>query len=34
MYRVNWISQEEGALAAGIYRKPDAVSSPLKFEYD
>jgi hypothetical protein len=34
LYRVNWISQEEGAIAAGMYRKPDAVSSPLKFEYE
>jgi len=34
LYRVNWISQEDGALAAGIYRNPDAVGLPLKFEYD
>jgi hypothetical protein len=34
IYRVNWISQEEGSLAAGAYRRPDAVSAPLKFEYD
>ena len=34
LYRVNWISQEDGALAAGAYRHPDAVSAPLKFEYD
>jgi hypothetical protein len=34
LYRVNWISQEEGAIAAGTYRKPDAMSSPLKFEYE
>ena len=33
-YRVNWISQEASAMAAGVYRHPDAVSSPLKFEYD
>jgi hypothetical protein len=33
-YRVNWISQEASALAAGVYRHPDAVSSALKFEYD
>jgi hypothetical protein len=33
-YRVNWISQEASAVAAGVYRHPDAVSSPLKFEYD
>ena len=34
IYRVNWISQEESSLAAGAYRHPDAVSAPLKFEYD
>ena len=34
LYRVNWISQEDGALAAGAYRHPDTVSAPLKFEYD
>jgi hypothetical protein len=34
IYRVNWISQEEGSLAAGAYRHPDAVSAALKFEYD
>jgi hypothetical protein len=34
IYRVNWISQEEGSVAAGAYRHPDAVSAPLKFEYD
>ena len=34
LYRVNWISQEEGSLAAGAYRRPDTVSAPLKFEYD
>lgn len=33
-YRVNWISQEAASMAAGVYRHPDAVSSPLKFEYD
>jgi hypothetical protein len=33
-YRVNWISQEASAMAAGVYRHPDAVSSALKFEYD
>jgi len=31
---VNWVSQETAALAAGVYRHPDAVSAPLKFEYD
>jgi hypothetical protein len=34
LYRVNWISQEEGSLAAGAYRRPDTVTAPLKFEYD
>jgi hypothetical protein len=34
LYRVNWISQEQAALAAGTYRNSDAVSSPLKFEYE
>jgi hypothetical protein len=33
-YRVNWISQDENALAAGRYRNPDAVSAPLKFDVD
>jgi len=34
LYRVNWISQDESALAAGRYRNPDAVSAPLKFDVD
>ena len=34
IYRVNWISQEDQALAAGAYRRPDTVSAALKFEYD
>jgi hypothetical protein len=34
LYRVNWISQEEAAIAAATYRSPDAVRDPLKFEYD
>jgi hypothetical protein len=34
LYRVNWISQEEAAIAAGTYRNPDAVRDPLRFEYD
>jgi hypothetical protein len=34
LYRVNWISQEEAAIAAGTYRNPDTVRDPLKFEYD
>ena len=34
IYRVNWVSQEQNAMAAGTYRSPDAVSAPLKFAYD
>jgi hypothetical protein len=33
LYRVNWISQDEGALAAGVVRHPDAITAPLKFDY-
>lgn len=33
-YRVNWISQQSNAMAAGAYRNPDSVSASLKFEYD
>jgi hypothetical protein len=34
LYRVNWVSLEAAQVAAGVYRHPDAVSSPFKFEYD
>jgi hypothetical protein len=34
LYRVNWVSQESSAMAAGIYRTPDSVSAPLVFAYD
>ena len=34
LYRVNWISQDDNAMAAGVYRQPDSVSAPLKFQYD
>jgi hypothetical protein len=34
LYRVNWISQEDNAVAVARYRHPDAVSAPLKFQYD
>jgi hypothetical protein len=34
LYRVNWISQTENALAAGVLRHPDSVTQPLKFEYE
>ena len=33
VYRVNWISQDENSLAAGVVRRPDAVTAPLKFDY-
>lgn len=33
VYRVNWISQEAEAVAAGIVRSPDAMTQPLKFDY-
>ncbi len=33
LYRLNWISQDENALAAGVLRHPDAVTAPLKFDY-
>jgi hypothetical protein len=32
LYRVNWISQAEAAMAVGTYRNPDAVNVPIKFE--
>ena len=34
LYRVNWISQDESAVASGVLRHPDAVTSALKFEYE
>ena len=34
LYRVNWVSQEDNAMAAGIYRNPDHVSAALVFAYD
>ena len=34
LYRVNWVSQEDNAMAAGTYRTPDATNAPLKFAYD
>ena len=33
LYRVNWISQDEDALAAGVFRNPDNVTAPFKFDY-
>lgn len=34
LYRANWLSQQSGSMAAGIYRNPDMVTAPLKFDYD
>ena len=34
VYRVNGVSSESGALAAGAYRQPDAVRAPFKFDYE
>jgi hypothetical protein len=34
LFRVNWISQETASIAAGQYRHPDEVNTPVKFEYD
>jgi hypothetical protein len=33
VYRVNWISQDDNGLAAGVVRRPDAVTAPLKLDY-
>lgn len=34
LYRVNWVSQEQGAIAIGQYRYPDGATQPLKLAYD
>jgi hypothetical protein len=34
LYRVNWISQVDESVAAGVLRQPDASTQPLKFEYE
>jgi hypothetical protein len=34
VYRLNWLSQDENAIAVAIFRRPDSATSPLKFEYD
>jgi hypothetical protein len=34
VYRVNWVSQEQNAMAAGAVRNPDTATQPLKFQYD
>jgi hypothetical protein len=33
VFRVNWISQEENSVAAGVVRHPDAVTTSMKFDY-
>jgi hypothetical protein len=33
LYRVNWVSQDDNAVAAGVLRHPDSVTSPLKLDY-
>ena len=33
VYRVNWISQDDNGLAAGVVRRPDAVTAQLKLAY-
>jgi len=33
VYRVNWISQDENGLAAGVVRHPDSVTATLKLDY-
>jgi type II secretory pathway pseudopilin PulG len=33
MYRVNWISQQAGEVAAGVVRDPDTMTQSLKFDY-
>jgi hypothetical protein len=33
VYRVNWISQDENGLAAGVVRHPDMLTATLKLDY-
>ena len=33
VYRVNWISQDQNAIAAGVVRNPDSVTQSLKLDY-
>jgi hypothetical protein len=33
VFRVNWISQDQNAIAAGVVRNPDSVTQQLKFDY-
>jgi hypothetical protein len=34
VYRVNWISEADSAMAAAAYRNPDGVTAVLKFDYE
>jgi hypothetical protein len=34
LYRLNWLSQDDNAVAAGVLRHPDSVPAALKFEYE
>jgi hypothetical protein len=34
VYRVNWVSDAESAIAIAAYRNPDSASSSFKFDYD
>ena len=34
VYRANWISQQQSELGVGVLRNPDALTQPLKFEYE
>lgn len=33
VYRVNWVSDADHAMAITAYRSPDTISAPLKFDY-
>jgi hypothetical protein len=34
VYRINWLSEAESAVALATYRNPDAVTAPQKFAYE
>jgi hypothetical protein len=34
LFRLNWVSQDDNAIAAGVLRHPDAVAASLKFDYE
>ncbi len=34
VYRVNWVSDQDQAIAIAAYRHPDQVTQPLKFSFD